>query len=459
MHSRSIILPVESHIRELDGKLLLACAAAARGWSVYLGAQTEIRAKLNTLPEGIFIAKGMAERNARFLRIADNLGMTNFAWDEEGLVHPAPEVYFIRRLSHQALPHLEGIFSWGPEYSRLFDKYPLPASVKLFETGNPRIDLLERNIRGYYHPAVEKLRREHGPFILLNSNFARINPLNPRKRDLILSTNQENAKLQKDWDENITYRKLLFEKFQDMFATIAKTFPKHKVILRPHPAELPDVWNKIAQNHPNAEVIQHGNVIPWLMATEILIQNGCTTAIESALLDKPVLAFQPISSEKNDWVLPLSLSTPAYSIESLVELVGNHLSKTSTLKVTPEHNAIIHGLLGDRKKLSCDEIIDVLEQGYTDSPFKGRKLSGHTGAWRWRAEKAIRAVSPRGVHTKAHQDQLFPITISTAELAARIELFDQVTHRFQNIAVEQIAHKIFRIFRMPQNTDGLRLQV
>jgi surface carbohydrate biosynthesis protein len=459
MHSRSLILPVESHIRELDGKILLACIAAERGWTVYIGAQTEIRAKLNTLPAGVFIAKGMAERNARFLRIADNLGMTNFAWDEEGLVHPAPDVYFIRRMSDQSLPHLAGIFSWGPEYSRLFDNHPLPRSVKLIETGNPRIDLLDPSIREYYKPAVEKLKNEHGSFILLNSNFARINPLNPRKRDLVLSTSQENAKLQKDWDENIAYRKILFDKFQDMFASVAKRFPGRKVILRPHPAECPDIWNEIAKIHKNAEVIQHGNVIPWLLATEILIQNGCTTAIESVLLDKPVLAFQPVSSEKNDWALPLSLSTPAYSIETLVELVDKHLSKTSSLKVTLAHMSIIQSLLGDRKKLSCDEIMDAVENRQQDGLLKERKFSGHMGAWRWRVEKAIRAVLPRGVHTKGHQDQLFPDTISVAELETRVELFEQVTRRFSDVTVEQFDNKIFKIFRTRKSSNALRPQV
>ena len=51
-----------------------------------------------------------------------------------------------------------------------------------FETGNPRIDLLRREVRGYYDDDVAALRRRFGRYILLNSNFGRVNTAVKRRR-------------------------------------------------------------------------------------------------------------------------------------------------------------------------------------------------------------------------------------------------------------------------------------
>ena len=47
--------------------------------------------------------------------------------------------------------------------------------ARIFETGNPRFDLLRPGLRELYRPDAEALRARFGDFILINTNFARYN--------------------------------------------------------------------------------------------------------------------------------------------------------------------------------------------------------------------------------------------------------------------------------------------
>ena len=46
----TLIIPVESQARELDAKLLLACAAAERGFPVVIGSRAFLHYQINAMP-------------------------------------------------------------------------------------------------------------------------------------------------------------------------------------------------------------------------------------------------------------------------------------------------------------------------------------------------------------------------------------------------------------------------
>ena len=93
-----LIMPVENQVRELDPKLLLACIAARRGFSVIIGSHREIDLHISSLPQGLYLNKSMTDRNLKMFRIMDNLGHEILTWDEEALVHLPPE--YMNRYPH-----------------------------------------------------------------------------------------------------------------------------------------------------------------------------------------------------------------------------------------------------------------------------------------------------------------------------------------------------------------------
>ena len=175
-----LIIPVENQVRELDPKLLLACIAARRGFNVIIGSHREIDLRISSLPKGLYLNKSMTDRNLKMFRIMSNLGHEIVTWDEEALVHLPPETYYSRRLSPIAIRYVTHLFAWGEDNAELWRQYPdLPPNMPIHVTGNPRSDMLRPEMQPFYEPEAENLRRKHGPFILVNTNFNHVNAFYP----------------------------------------------------------------------------------------------------------------------------------------------------------------------------------------------------------------------------------------------------------------------------------------
>ncbi len=84
-------------------------------------------------------------------------------------------------------------------------------------------------------------------------------------------------------------------------------------------------WLEIAEGHHNIAVVNEGNVIPWLLACVAMVYNGCTTAIEGAVLGTPSVAFQPVRSQRYDDDTPNSMSHRAFDFGALEALLRSIL--------------------------------------------------------------------------------------------------------------------------------------
>ncbi len=443
-----LILPVETHVRELDGKLLLAAVAAEQGRESYVGSQNEIRARIGQLPRGHFIAKGFASEKGRFLSILQRLGFNVLAWDEEGLVHPAPEIYYKRRISAGSLAYLDGVYSWGPDYTKLFTGMPFYDGTPIYEVGNPRLDLLDSRVNQFFATDAANYKAKYGPFILLNSNFGRVNSAVKRSRDKGVAGHLTDPILDAQWLAMVEYRKILYHHFRNMFSGLCEAFPDHQVILRPHPAERIESWQDIPAKYNNAHVVYEGNVLPWLLAADILVHNGCTTALESALLGKPVIAYMPITSDVHDWHLPNSVSHKVEDMATLSSVIRDHLDESSRLVVTPaQRTALAPFVHFNEAKLCSDEIVavlEVLDAGRQKSPPLFRASIAKVHASLRAVEKKFRGLRPGDIYAKWHQDKHFP-DYGLVEMEERLAQLRVATGRFSHVKLEKPYHKIFKM--------------
>jgi surface carbohydrate biosynthesis protein len=171
----SLILPVENLVRELDAKLLLACAAAERGFTSILGYRTQIDFRVAGLPRSIYVSKSMTPKSAKMFRILRRLGHEVAVGDEEALVYFSPEIYHARRMSPQTLPLVSMLLAWGDDNVELWRKHPAYGGTPIHAVGNPRVDLLRPELAGFFEDDVRRIRARYGPFVLVNSNFGMVN--------------------------------------------------------------------------------------------------------------------------------------------------------------------------------------------------------------------------------------------------------------------------------------------
>ena len=85
MTTPRLYIGIETTVRELDAKLLLACVAAEAGFEVWMGQQKMFLRQLETMPQGILFNKSISPSKARKYAHYKRLGFPLVAYDEEGL--------------------------------------------------------------------------------------------------------------------------------------------------------------------------------------------------------------------------------------------------------------------------------------------------------------------------------------------------------------------------------------
>jgi len=441
----TLILPVENQTRELDAKLLLACVAAERGYPVLLGSRALIHYGMASYPRGVYLAKSMRTLSEKMFDIIRLLGHEIVAWDEEALVRSPDTTYYARRLSPKTMEKVSALLAWGPDDARVFRDYPGYAGAPIHITGNPRIDVMRPEVRGYFDETVEGLRERFGDFILINTNFGWANHYLPKMMEINANATPDDEHL----PGVIAHRRALYAHFQEMVPMLALAFPERTILVRPHPIESHVPWQEIARDHKNVVVAAEGNVVPWLMACSALVHNGCTTAVEAAVLTTPAVAYQPVQSQHDD-DLPNSLSHSAPDDESLCErLQGIFEGRIGALD-SAESRGLVDLHIGARDgALAADRMIDVLdEMGFKERlPATPRAIQRLEGTLRTHLRTASKKLNARRAghrNSIEYHDHRFP-EVPVEELRSRIARFAGVLDRFDGIRVSPVSRHVFRI--------------
>ena len=469
MHSvkATLLMPVENQVRELDSKLLLACVAARRDFSSLIGSRREMHFHISSFPPGIYLSKSMTAASEIMFQIMRKLGHQILAWDEEALVHLPPETYFSRRLSPVAMEFVSYMFAWGQDNAELWRQYPqLPNGAQIHVTGNPRNDLLRPEIRPYYEETVVELRKKYGDFILINTNFNHVNAFYP---GLNLSVPNDNpggeyrpgraAKgMSREYAEGLReHKQAIFEKFQQLIPAVEKAFPNCNIVVRPHPTENQEVYRQIATGCERVEVINEGNVVPWLMATRAVIHNGCTTGVEAYVMGVPAISYRAKVNEYYDYGfyrLPNLLSHQCFDFEELRLVLGKILAGELGAAGGDERKTLVNQHLEALDgPLACERIVDVCEKimdGQIERSKPGLldRVSGYCTANMRTVKRKIKAHLPRARNKPEFHRHRYP-EISLEEMRTRVSRFQQILGDSKELHIELIYDQFFRI------SDGL----
>ncbi|MEA3547757.1 MAG: surface carbohydrate biosynthesis protein [Thermodesulfobacteriota bacterium] len=447
----TLIIPVESQVREMDAKLLLSCVAAERGFPVIMGSRAFIHFKVDAIPRGVYLAKSMRTLSIRMFSILRKLGHEIVAWDEEGLLREPDPEYYRWRLSPYTVAQVSHLIAWGEDDAQTLRNYPDYPGTPIHITGNPRIDMMRKELRDYYQPKVNEIRERFGDFVLVNTNFSKVNHFFPELSPLKQVLEAEKSEKVNQFDSAWGRHKLqLFEAFQMMLPELCKALPDLTVVVRPHPAENHAPWLAIAKRCNNIKVVNDGSVLPWLMASKVLIANSCTTQVEAAVLDRPTVSYQPVASENIDHQLPNAVSHQTFSLDELcskaVAIVRGDLGPLDYNERRARLDQHIAALDG---RLAADRIVDVLESAaYQERQPPTSSLPNYLSGWirnRMRtAKKHVNMRRPSHRNNLAYHAHRWP-DISVDEVERRIARLGNMLGRFKNIRVTRHSKHIFRI--------------
>jgi surface carbohydrate biosynthesis protein len=434
----ALILPVESQVRELDAKLLLACVAAERGFTAIVGSRNHIGYRATQLPRGVYLAKG-GRSQQRLFRILRRLGHEIALLDEEAVVRVDDEEIWRQRLGPAAMDQVAHFFAWGEDDAELLRRGIQLGTRRVRVTGNPRVDLTRPELRAYFAGEVSGLRQRFGDFVLLNTNFAGINHLLPAMREERIAVERpETVALAPFLRDFAAHRMRIFDAFLKSVPLLAKALFPRVLVVRPHPAEDAATWRDAAAGVENVCVSQEGNVVPWLLAARMLVANNCTTLLEAHLLGTPGVSFHPVADERLDMELPKRVSHSAASPDELAEHARRAFS--GELRVRMDNAACLDRHVAARSgELASDRIVDAL----CDAGLRGRKpawpgvrswVQGAVDSALRARKKTEQAQGNERAHSRTLHDLRFP-TIGRAEIERRISRLAALTGRFASVCV------------------------
>lgn len=453
-HRTPLLIPSETQTREFDAKLLLACLATERGFSSVVGSRTEIHLHIDELPRGIYLAKDVRHSSRRIFGILSKLGCPIVALDEEALLYYSRDSYLKARVNEAVLRHTRELFAWGPENAEAWRQCPYYHGTPIHVTGNPRIDMMRPELRGFFDEEVAELRRKFGRYILINTNFGILNHFFPNLSTPIPGDSADGIQLNADTDfmaGAAAYRYGIFRSFQELVPRLARAFPDHLIVVRPHPAENHDIWRRAGDGYANLRVVHEGHVLPWLLAADAVIHNSCTTGFEAYLVGTPVVAFRPVVSQTYDMPLPNEVSHQATDAAMLIDMIG--MATRGELGATPAeeqhrrsladwHVAALDG------KLASERIVDVLDRfdtaGPSARPGALTRAAGHMAAIVRRKSKERNARIPGHKNHPDYTRHRFP-GIELDEVNRRIGRFQKLLGRFPDAQARQVRKNIFEV--------------
>ena len=283
----------------------------------------------------------------------------------------------------------------------------------------PRFDLLRQPYTSMLDAEAGRLTAEHGKFILVVTTFSRSNR-HQGQRNVLDVLEARGFKLTPEqeayYNRLVSHIGKVFEAFQTMVPELARAFPDHTIIVRPHPSEDHDRWRKALAGIENAKVLYQGSAEPWLWAADAVIHNASTTGIEAFLLDRPIFSYMPVVDEEfnRKTHLPNLVSTQTHTVEDLLRAIGTALGgwPISDSKRSEKKELVGRYIANASGPLAAERIVQALSDLNDARPPSSTDTLSYLNAWsRMTARQSLSRLRhivrfDRNLH--AYMNQKFP---------------------------------------------------
>ena len=296
------------------------------GFEVFLGRKSEIQKLCEYARPGIFLAPGAFKNFENYFQRLKKRGFLIAVNEEEGLVTYKSEMYLDMRLDKSVLSMVDLFIAWGEEEKQIVCQFFQNDNFRCVAIGNPRVDLTkERNIQLYENEA-NVLQAQYGNFILFVSSFSAVNHFDTTMDYIEELKKKKTLRSETSVTNFLRYFKVkqkTFSSFLEAIDVLAKQMPEKNFVVRPHPSESSEPYEFLEQTNDNVYVDGQCSIHPWILASQGIVHHYCTTAIEAALLKKPIFAFRPFPDQKSEKEFPFNISQVSETIPQLASSIAN----------------------------------------------------------------------------------------------------------------------------------------
>ena len=360
MKKKTIYIVIELKVREIVAKLLFAYRASLRGYRVYLGSREKIIDLIKNKKErgGVFFYKAGLQVD-KTIEISKKIEK-HIVLDEEMTAGLNEERYYksAKAFFVETKKYIDAYFYVNKKISSIV-KNSIKAK-NVYGVGWPRVDLFQKKYAGIYDEDVNKIKSKYGKFYLFMSDLGFITK-NYKEYALEYYPWGGSKKDIKDWKNfSLAKAKNSFEEFKllvSFFKNVCKLDPKVKILIRGHPAENVSEWKKQINGYQNLIYLPPiDDPQPWIMASQGVMHRGCSTSLQSFVLNKPISYVKLNFTSRNSPFLKRKPFDISYKIFN-----SDDFFKWIKVKNKNNMNLVKRDLNLDEKKSSCDKILNIVD--------------------------------------------------------------------------------------------------
>ena len=372
MKKKNIYIYFEIYKREFLSNLLLSIYAAKKGFDIYIGKNkvfNNIISK-NFIDRGIFHTKSLThgkEKSNFHKELVKKKFLITSIDQEHGVIDEGnfDDLFIKPRIDISELNQCSAFFCWGEyDFKKLNKKFK--SFKRFYLTGSPRVDLWKNQFQKLW--SKNELKKKKYFLFVSNFNYVCNHYTFEKliKRKEIEGYYKRSPNLKKIDYQYYNYQKKTFKKFIELILTFAKNFPEKEIFVRPHPTEDPIYWKNLLQGYNNIHIKAKGDLTKYIRNSECVIQNGCTSALETFILKKPLINYIPVNSKKN-------------VIGKFVEKFSTNLKKKSdffeivknkNFKLKNKEKIVNQRMLFKDKELSSKKIVNIWSSIYKKNKKK-----------------------------------------------------------------------------------------
>lgn len=333
---RNIFMPIETKVREFEGKVLLAYHLAQEGFNVYMGSRNTILSIMKYSKNGIYFPKSIAKELEDKYKELVQPGNEIYLLHAEGGIFYEDYTESVKYVyPKELMKYVNTIFVYGDAIKdRTLEVVPGSEDVNIVTAGNPPFDLIKPKYNVFFKKVIKDIGDKFGNFILINTNFGLANPT--MDNDDLIKYYRENQDFTEKLKERLFERKAFLEKVTPVFLKdmqrLIEATPDKSYIIRPHPEEKLDIYDELFSELPNVTVTREGNVLNWIKVSKMVIHFDCTTGLESVLAGKHTVSYLPLEERWMMTILPILVSKKIKEFDKLLEHV-----KSQNLSNIVEH--------------------------------------------------------------------------------------------------------------------------
>ena len=323
-----IYLPIEVSRRELSSKTMLAYKLAGQGISTIIFEHTYFDRYGWKYP-GIYIGKNFfrteAPHDKKFYDLIKQKNISIWHLDEEGGIYTKNEVelqnFLEARLDVSQLKNDDRLYCWGESQKKIFQKNNIN-KIDIKVSGSPNFEVLKEKYNSAYLDFDNKLTKNLKNFILINTKFAYINPRKNYEAALGINSGNGNLRFKRVWKNYLQEDSFMISEFLNLTDDISKHYKDDIVVLRPHPEEDVSIYKFFLKDNPNVVITNDGPVDSWIRLAKVVLQYGCSTAVQADFAKKPVMTF-----------IPKSIKNTEFKMDYFSNRIGKEISNFEDFKL------------------------------------------------------------------------------------------------------------------------------